>query len=221
MREVRSDICYHAGQAYLAYWAVSGNFCSQQKTHRMESRLTNVVFVIMQLIWALTWGITRCQNPGQFLQPGSKKPGKRVNGASQRANSCLLSLFTISSSSPFLFFSQNREKILQECVGPEALGRAGLGYQLQLDSTSPLWKGYSDININISTWFSVFGGIYDHHLLVIRNKGSQPPPDLQFFEHCSKSLWPLRFEHHVANFFDGFLKKRVNVCRDKIRQNYA
>ena len=32
---------------------------------------------------------------------------------------------------------------------------------------------------------------------------------------------PLRFEHHVANFFDGFLKKRVNVCRDKIRQNNA
>ena len=32
---------------------------------------------------------------------------------------------------------------------------------------------------------------------------------------------PLRFEHHVANCFDGFLKKRVNVCRDKIRQNNA
>ena len=32
---------------------------------------------------------------------------------------------------------------------------------------------------------------------------------------------PLRFEHHVAIFFDGFLKKRVNVCRDKIRQNNA
>ena len=45
-----------------------------------------------------------------------------------------------------------------------------------------------------------------------------------FFEHCSKSLLPpppLRFEHHVANFFDGFLKKRVNVCRDKIRQSNA
>ena len=24
-----------------------------------------------------------------------------------------------------------------------------------------------------------------------------------------------------TNFFDGFLKKRVNVCRDKIRQNNA
>ena len=32
---------------------------------------------------------------------------------------------------------------------------------------------------------------------------------------------PLRFEHYVVIFFDGFLKKRVNVCRNKIRQNNA
>ena len=40
-----------------------------------------------------------------------------------------------------------------------------------------------------------------------------------FFEHCSKSRWPpppFRFEHYGANFFDGFHKKCVNVCRDKI-----
>ena len=44
-----------------------------------------------------------------------------------------------------------------------------------------------------------------------------------FFEHCSKSLWPPPpcFEHYVAIFFDGFLKKRVNVCCDKIWQNNA
>ena len=32
---------------------------------------------------------------------------------------------------------------------------------------------------------------------------------------------PLCFEHCGANFFDGFHKKCVNVCRDKIRQNNA
>ena len=42
-----------------------------------------------------------------------------------------------------------------------------------------------------------------------------------FFNIVQKAFDPLRFEHHVAIFFDGFLKKRVNVCRDKIRQNNA
>ena len=39
-----------------------------------------------------------------------------------------------------------------------------------------------------------------------------------FFEHCSKSLWPPPFVLNIMLqiFFDGFLKKRVNVCRDKI-----
>ena len=57
------------------------------------------------------------------------------------------------------------------------------------------------------------------------NKGCHPSPDPQFFWTLFKKPLtprpPLRFEHHVANFFDGFLKKRVNVCRDKIRQNNA
>ena len=42
-----------------------------------------------------------------------------------------------------------------------------------------------------------------------------------FDNHVRKSFEFMVFEHHVANFFDGFLKKRVNVCRDKIRQNNA
>ena len=45
-----------------------------------------------------------------------------------------------------------------------------------------------------------------------------------FFEHCSKSLWPpppFVLNIMLQFFFDGFLKKRVNVCRDKIRQNNA
>ena len=56
-----------------------------------------------------------------------------------------------------------------------------------------------------------------------RHKGCPPSPDPQFFLTLFKKPLtpPPRFEHHVANFFDGFLKKRVNVCRDKIRQNNA
>ena len=42
-----------------------------------------------------------------------------------------------------------------------------------------------------------------------------------FLNIVQKAFDPPRFEHYVANFFDGFLKKRVNVCRDKIRQNNA
>ena len=45
-----------------------------------------------------------------------------------------------------------------------------------------------------------------------------------FFEHCSKSLWPrptFVLNIMLQIFVDGFLKKRVNVCRDKIRQNNA
>ena len=51
---------------------------------------------------------------------------------------------------------------------------------------------------------------------IARIRGGHRHQICRFFEHCSKSLWPprLRFEH-VANFFDGFLKKRVNVCCDK------
>ena len=32
---------------------------------------------------------------------------------------------------------------------------------------------------------------------------------------------PLRFEHYIAKFFDGFFKKRVKVCRDIFGQNKA
>ena len=32
---------------------------------------------------------------------------------------------------------------------------------------------------------------------------------------------PLVLNMYVAKMFDGFFKKRVNVCRDKIRQNNA
>ena len=54
-------------------------------------------------------------------------------------------------------------------------------------------------------------------------KGWPPPPDPQFFWTLFKKPLtpPPRFEHYVAIFFDGFLKKRVNVCRDKIPQNNA
>ena len=107
---------------------------------------------------------------GNSCSQGAQKAGQESQwgvAEGQQLPSISIHYFLLSLS---FFSSQNREKILQESVGTEALGRAGLGYQLQLDSTSPLWKGYSDININISTWFSVFGGIYDHHLLVIRNK---------------------------------------------------
>ena len=45
-----------------------------------------------------------------------------------------------------------------------------------------------------------------------------------FFEHCSKRLWPpppFVLNIVVQIFFDGFLKKRVNVCRDIIWQKSA
>ena len=54
-----------------------------------------------------------------------------------------------------------RKAFWARCIGQRA-GRCwarGLGFYLQLDSTFPLWKRDSDININISTWFSVFGVI--------------------------------------------------------------
>ena len=51
------------------------------------------------------------------------------------------------------------------------------------------------------------------------------PPDTKsavFFNIVQKAFDPpLRFEHYVANFFDGFFKKRENICRDKFRQNKA
>ena len=56
------------------------------------------------------------------------------------------------------------------------------------------------------------------------SKGCPPSPDPLFFLTLFKKPLPpppLRFEHYVANFFDGFFKKRVNVCRDKFRQNKA
>ena len=72
------------------------------------------------------------------------------------------------------------------------------------------------------------------HLLVIHvqctlyipscfSKGSQIPPDPQFFWTLFKKPLtpPPSFWTSCCNFFDGFLKKRVNVCRDKIRQNNA
>ena len=59
------------------------------------------------------------------------------------------------------------------------------------------------------------------HMLLLR--GAPLYQIRSFFEHCSKSLWPPPPSCWTlcCNFFDGFLKKRVNVCRDKIRQNNA
>ena len=56
------------------------------------------------------------------------------------------------------------------------------------------------------------------------SKGSHPPPDPQFFLNIvQKAFDPPPFVLNITLqiFFDGFLKKRVNVCRDKIRQNNA
>ena len=44
-----------------------------------------------------------------------------------------------------------------------------------------------------------------------------------FFKHCLNGLWPppLVLNMFVANFFERLLKKCVNACHDKIRQNNA
>ena len=71
-----------------------------------------------------------------------------------------------------------------------------------------VFRNYTNITI-ISSALSALGvppGTKSKVFLNIVQKAFDPPP---------------RFEHYAAIFFDGFLKKRVNVCRDKIRQNNA
>ena len=49
--------------------------------------------------------------------------------------------------------------------------------------------------------------------------GSHPAPIVQFFLTLFKR--PLVLNLYVANFFERYLKKCVNACHDKIRQNNA
>ena len=55
-------------------------------------------------------------------------------------------------------------------------------------------------------------------IIMMMIRGALPNQIRSFFNLVQKAVDPSppRFEHYVANFFDGFLKKRVNVCRDKI-----
>ena len=69
---------------------------------------------------------------------------------------------------------------------------------LQMDSWSIIGK--------FSTWEGRDGYIISFSsskIEIFTIRGANLRQICSFFEHCSKSLWPppLRFEHHVANFF--------------------
>ena len=122
----------------------------QTDTHRMICMITSVLFVIMQIIWELTWGITtrssRWQNPGQFLQlQWQQKVGQESQWGVARANSLAsLSIYYFSHS---LF--------LLEYFRPEVWKITSLGKRFRrrrkhkhLQSIHNLWK---------------FGGMYALH----------------------------------------------------------